>query len=149
MKNQILILTISSILGTLIFYGLLELTSLIHELNNPDYEDRASEFAQFAIPDLGLILFFFFMVYPYQFLGVLPLERLLKHRGLSPNVRGLIIFGLSTFSYSAGFMIIFRSPYLGMSDTFQTFATGVMIFSTYFLSNLLIIYFYQRLKYKK
>ena len=44
----------------------MELQSFIHHTRNPEYASMVNELAEFAIPDLGLLLIFFTVVYPYQ-----------------------------------------------------------------------------------
>jgi hypothetical protein len=135
MKNRFLILTLSAILGVTAVYGLMELESFIHRTNNPEYADMVNGLAEFAIPDFGLFLFFFFVVYPYQLI-VRTIQRMLKERGFSVFRRDLIIFGVSTILYSVGFTIVFRSPHLGITDIIQTFFLGTLVFGVYFLTNL-------------
>lgn len=80
MKNLFIWLTVSSILGTLMIYGLMQLESFIHRTNNPEYADMVGELAEFAIPDLGLVLMFFLVVCPYQIIAR-TLQQKLEHRG--------------------------------------------------------------------
>tara|TARA_B100000989_G_C19303984_1_gene369686 strand:+ start:169 stop:639 length:471 start_codon:yes stop_codon:yes gene_type:complete len=135
MKNRFLTLTISAILGTAVVYALMKLESFINRSNNPEYADMVGELAEFAIPDLGLVLLFFVVVYPYQFI-VRTLQQQLERCGFSIIGTSLMIIGISTLLYSIGFAVVFRSPHLGTSDTIQTFGLGTLIFGTYYLSNL-------------
>lgn len=135
MKYHFVRLTASSILGTLVVYGLMELESFIHRTNNPEYVDMMGELAELAIPDLGLMVMLFVVVYPYQFI-VRTLQQHLERHGFSITGTFLTIIGISTLLYSIGFTFVFRSPHLGISDTIQTFGLGTLIFEVYFLSNL-------------
>lgn len=119
-------------------YGILKLDSFISSVNNPEYYDMLNDSAEFAIPDLGLILLFFLVVFPYQFIAITPLQRLFKQLGISVLKSCSIIVIISILIYSFGFTIIFRSPYLGIMDTLQTFGFGVLIFGVYFITNLAI-----------
>lgn len=142
MKNRFLSLTISSILGTTGIYGLLELQSFFHRTKNPEYASRVNELAEFAIKDLGLLLIFFAVVFPYQIV-VFFLQEHFKLRKLAPFPVAFSVLCISTMIYSIGFTLIFRSQYLGISDTIKTFGIGVLIFSVYFLINLTSDHFLQ------
>ena len=133
-----LISTLSAIIGTLLVYGILKLESFIYSVNYPENYDMLNDLAEFVIPDLGLILLFFLVVFPYQFIAILPLQRALKQFGMSVLKSSCIIVGISILIYSFGFTIIFRSPYLGIMDTLQTFGFGVFIFGVYFITILAI-----------
>jgi hypothetical protein len=148
MKYHFIRLTISSILGTLVVYGLMELESFIHRTNNPEYADMADELAELAIPDFGLVLMFFLVVYPYQFI-VRTLQQQLERRGFSTIQTSLTVLGISTLLYSIGFTIVFRSPHLGTSDTIQTFGLSTLIFGAYFLTNLSTYHFMSNIGTKK
>ena len=140
MKNQLLSLTISAMLGTTVVYGLMELESFIHRANNTEYADMASELAELAIPHFGLVLMFFMVVYPYQFV-VLTLNEKLERWGFSAMRTAFVVLAASTLLYSIGFTFVFRSPHLGTSDIIQTFGLGTLIFGVYFLTNLSIYHF--------
>ncbi|MFT7037074.1 MAG: hypothetical protein ACJA2S_005616 [Cyclobacteriaceae bacterium] len=94
-----------------------------------------SEVAELGFSDLGLVLMFFIVVYPYQ-LVVLTLQQQLERRGFSVIRIAFVILAVSTLLYSIGFTIVFRSPHLGTSDTIQTFGIGTLILGVYFLTNL-------------
>lgn len=128
-------LTISAILGTAVVYGLLSLESFIHSTNNPEYGEMIEEVAESVITDFGLFLIFFLVVYPYQYI-ILIFQQFLEWKSYSAFRIALIIIMISTFLYSAGFTIIFRSPYLGFQDLIKTFGVGTLIFGAYFLVNL-------------
>ncbi len=133
---RFLISTFSAIIGTIGIYGILKLDSFISSVNNPEYSDMLNDSAAFVIPDLGLILLFFLVVFPFQFIAIIPLQRWLKRLGNSVIKSSFIIVGISILIYSLGFTIIFRSQYLGIRDTFETFGFAVLIFGVYFLANL-------------
>ncbi|XOV93510.1 MAG: hypothetical protein ACFHWX_02135 [Bacteroidota bacterium] len=140
MKNQFFTLTISAILGTTVVYGLMELESYIHRANNPEYADMINEVAELGFSDLGLMIMFFIVVYPYQFV-VRTLKQQLQRREFSTTRTSLTIIGISTLLYCIGFAIVFRSPHLGTIDTIQTFGLGALIFAAYFLTNISIHHF--------
>lgn len=136
MVNRFLVSTLSAILGTFVVYGIMKLDSFISSVKNPEYYDMLNNSAEFAIPDLGLILLFFLGVLPYQFIAIVPILSLLKRLGFSILKSSFVIVGISTLIYSLVFTIIFRSPYLGVMDTIQTFGFGVFVFGVYFFTNL-------------
>ncbi|SFB10344.1 hypothetical protein [Algoriphagus aquimarinus] len=136
MMNRLLVSFLSVILGTFVVYGIMKLDSFIYSVKNPEYYDMLNNSAALAIPDLGLVLLFFIGVLPYQFIAIIPLQSLLKRVGFSILKSSFVIVGISTLIYSLGFTIIFRSPYLGVLDTIQTFGFGVFVFGVYFLINL-------------
>ena len=139
MKKQILTLTFSAILGTMIIYGLIKFESFIYQYQNPEYRDMASELAGLVFTDLAMVLLFFIFVFPYQFIVIKPLKKILRNKAFSTFKSNAILFSFSTLIYALGFMIVFRSPYLGVIDTFHTFALGLLIFGFYFLINLTVI----------
>lgn len=147
MKNRFLSLRISSIFGTAGIYGLMELQSFIHRTRDPEYAAMINELAEFAIPDLGLVLIFFTVVYPYQ-IAVLFLQEHFKLWKLTSFRVALSVLIISTMIYSIGFTLIFRSQYLGIQDTIQTFGIGILIFSVYFLINLKTDHFLKNTRIK-
>ncbi|MGL1889939.1 MAG: hypothetical protein OCD76_25730 [Reichenbachiella sp.] len=148
MKNRFLTLTISAIIGTMVIYGLLEFQSFIHRTNNPEYAEMINEVAELGFSDLAFVFMFFFVIYPFQFI-VLTLKQRLERRGLSEFRTAFTIMLISTFLYSIGFTIVFRSAHLGTSDTIQTFGMGTLIFGMYFLINLSTHYFISNIGTKR
>ena len=80
-------------------YVLMELESYIHRANNPEYADMINEVAELGFSDLGLVLMFFIVVYPYQFV-VRTLKHQLERREFSTIRTSLTIIGISTLLYS-------------------------------------------------
>ena len=148
MKNQFLTLTISAILGTLGVYGVGKLESFFYQTTNLEYADMVGDLADQAIPDLGFVILFFIVVYPYQFI-VSKIQQELKVQGFTLIRTLLTILGISIFLYSIVFTFVFRSPYLGLLDTFQTFGIGTLIFGVYFLTNLSAYHFMSNIVSKK
>jgi hypothetical protein len=148
MKNHFITLTLSSVLGTLIIFGVTQLESHLNRLNNPEYAEMMNELEEFAISEVGFLGMFFFVIYPYQF-AVLTLQRLLAQRKFSVIQSALTILAVSTTLYSIGFMIVFRSPHLGVSETIPTFAFGILIFGIYFVTNLSTHHFLSNISVKR
>lgn len=146
MRKQIISLSLASIFGTLVVYAIMELESYIHQLNDPEYAEMLNYVSEYAIPDLGLILLFFIVVLPFQFLFILPTQRFLVKKKFSSRNIFLLVFGFSTTIYATIFTVAFSSPYLGIRDIYQTFGWGLVIFGSYFLINLSVQHLFLKIK---